>query len=78
MDDEFYLECCPFCGPQPDGIWNLVLAETKDVRDDYVLGYTVYCPKCEYEMNHEFMEDLLETWNNRFYHTENHLTLDNE
>jgi len=74
VDDEFYLECCPFCGPQPDGIDNVVLAETKDVRDDYILGYTVYCPKCEFEMTNEFMEDLLETWNNRFYHHENPLT----
>jgi len=74
MDDEFYLECCPFCGPQLDGIDNLVLAETKDVRDGYVLGYTVHCPNCEFEMTDEFMEDLLETWNTRFYHTENALT----
>ena len=78
MEDEFYLECCPFCGPQPDGILNLVLAETKDVRDDYVLGYTVFCPGCDFEMNHEFMADLLEKWNNRFYHDDKPLTLGSE
>jgi len=74
MDDEFYLECCPFCGPQDDGLWTVVLAETKDVRDDYVLGYVVHCPKCEYEMVDEFMDDLLDTWNARFYHIPHALT----
>jgi hypothetical protein len=74
-ESKLYLECCPFCGPQEDGIWNLVLAETKDVRDDYILGYTVYCPACEFEMNNEFMSDLLEQWNKRFYHEDKPLTL---
>ena len=73
-EDKCYLECCPFCGPQEDGIWDLVLAETKDVRDDYILGYTVYCPKCDFEMNNEFMYDLLEQWNKRFYPEDKPLT----
>ena len=75
-EDKCYLEPCPFCGPQKDGIRNLVLAETKDVRDDYILGYTVYCPTCEFEMNNEFMYDLLEQWNKRFYPEDKPLTAD--
>ena len=70
MDDEVYLECCPFCGPVDDGIWNIVFAETKDIRDGYILGYTIFCPKCDFEMNEEFEEDLLEKWNTRFYRLE--------
>ena len=68
---EIYLECCPFCGPQDDGLWELVLAETKDIRDGYILGYTIYCPKCVFVMENEFEEELLSTWNHRFYHLEN-------
>ena len=65
---DFYLECCPFCGPQPDGIDNLTLGETKDVRDGYILGYVIHCPKCEYDMHEEFQTDLLNKWNTRCYH----------
>ena len=74
MSESFYLECCPFCGPQPDGIDNLTLGETKDVRDGYILGYVIYCPTCAYEMHEEFLEDLLTKWNYRFYHHESEET----
>jgi uncharacterized Zn finger protein len=74
MSEDVYVECCPFCGPQAEGIWDLVLAETKDIRDGYILGYTVHCPGCKFEVNNEFLEDLLEQWNKRFYISDNPLT----
>jgi hypothetical protein len=65
MSDSFYIECCPFCGPQQDGISQVTLGETRDMRDDYILGYVMHCPECEYEMHEEFLVDLLNKWNTR-------------